>query len=69
MNKCFIINLNHIIFSSRFFLKSYICIYGYASNTYLLPNFLRNLVYALTYAFASTYPFPFPCNIGLYAKA
>ena len=41
-------------------------IWVYASNTYPLPNFLKNLVSALPYASASTYPLPFPCNIASY---
>ena len=54
-------------------------IYGYTSNTYPLPNFFKNLAYALytlplphtcfrfhTPASASTHPLPFPCNIGIY---
>ena len=36
----------------------------YASNTYPLPFFKKNLAYALPYASASTYPLPFPCNIS-----
>ena len=39
-------------------------IYEYVSNTYPLPNYFKNLVSALPYAAASTYPLPFPCNIG-----
>lgn len=55
MNKFFNLNLNHIIFNSRYF-KKFLYIYGDASNTYPLSNCFRNLASSL----------PFPCNIGKY---
>ena len=41
-------------------------IYIYVFNTYPLSNFFLNFDYAFPYA--SAYPFPFPCNIGVTKK-
>ena len=66
------LNLNHIIFNSKFlFLFIYVYIYIYMKtlsthfDTYSLPNFFLNLASTFLYASAYMYPlpFPFPCNI------
>lgn len=72
MNKWFFYILNHITLVISF-IKSFLCLYIYiymfiywiyASNTYSLPNFLKNLTFTLPYDFASTYTLSILGNIA-----